>query len=473
MASVSGRRKELSAKVAKASRATTGMACLRLDELVISPELVGLYGPCTAIDELEQSLMRDGQLTPILVEPLGNAFQVIAGARRLAAARRLGWAEMAAVVRQPADDDQRRWWILASNQQRAKRFSDRMREADLMERLLQAEARKRSLANLEQGRGLKIYDEARECLNSDTPNGVVEPDSARPGRKTPPKRTDAAIAEAIGLGGKDLYRQARAIWLAAGAGDDRARTLLTELDAGTKTVFAAFKDLRRRDHLATDFVPTPYDVWTFKHDRSYGLQYPGSIAAGIVANTVHYFSQPGDLVVDPMAGGGTTVDVCQSLGRRCLAYDIKPSRQEIAHWNIAEKPLPDEARGCDLVFLDPPYHSMLREQYDPASVSSLNAEAWKQGMSGVYRNIYAILRPGGVLAVLIANQTDRDVPENCNYIDHAFETYAILNEVGFKAIRRISCPMQCTYRPDEINRSRHERKLLGQVRDLLVFRRPN
>jgi hypothetical protein len=31
--------------------------------------------------------------------------------------------------------------------------------------------------------------------------------------------------------------------------------------------------------------------------------------------------------------------------------------------------------------------------------------------------------------------------------------------------------MQCTYRPDEINMARQERKLLGQVRDLLVFRK--
>ncbi|MFM7130680.1 MAG: DNA methyltransferase [bacterium] len=473
MSSAMGRRKERKSGLAAENRAGAGIVRLRLDELDICPELARLYQQPQGLDELEQSLLRDGQLSPILVEPWGNAFQVISGARRLAAAKRLGWSEIAAVVRQPADDDQRRWWILASNQQRAKRFSDRMREADLMEQLLQAEARARSLANLEQGRGLKIYDEARECLNSDTPAGQGRADSAGRGRKTQPQRTDAAIAEAIGIGGKDIYRQARAVWLAAGSGDERARQLLAELDAGMKTVFAAFKDLRRRDHLATDFVPTPYDVWSFKHDRSYGMRYPGSIPAGIVANTIYYFSQPGDLVVDPMAGGGTTVDVCQSLGRKCLAYDIKPSRQDISRWNIAEMSLPEEARGCDLVFLDPPYFSMLREQYDPASVSSLGMEGWRQSMACVYQNIYAILRPGGVVAVLIANQTERDVPENCNYIDHVFETYGILNAMGLKPLRRISCPMESTYRPDEITKSREERKLLGQVRDLLVFRKAN
>ena len=49
----------------------------------------------------------------------------------------------------------------------------------------------------------------------------------------------------------------------------------------------------------------------------------GSIPAAIVAHTLYYYTQPDALVVDPMAGGGRTLDVCQSMGRRCLAYDIR------------------------------------------------------------------------------------------------------------------------------------------------------
>jgi SAM-dependent methyltransferase len=464
-----GQLKKSSAETAQDSRVER----LPVVMLRLCPELSELYESSTDSSELAESMARNGLLTPILVEPLSSGYQVIAGSRRLAAAKELGWREIAAVVRQPASDDERRWWILASNHQRAKRFSDRMREADLMERLVQAEAKQKSLANLERARGLKIFDETRECLNSDIPatgNDAYQP-IVRQGVKAAPKRSDSTISAAIGLGGKDLYRQARAIWLAAKGGDDRAAGLVAALDSGTKTIYAAFKDLRRRDHLATDFQPSPYDVWSFKHDRSYGMDYPGSIPAGIVANTVYYYSQPGDLVIDPMAGGGTTIDVCKSLGRRCLAYDIKPSRQEIRQWNIAEAPLPEEARGCDLVFLDPPYFSMLREQYDPASVSANDTAGWVEAMTCVYQNIYAILRSGGVFALLIANQTGRDVPAGEEYIDHAFEAMNLIRSFGFKPIRRISCPMQCTYRPDEINMARQERKLLGQVRDLLVFRK--
>ena len=56
-------------------------------------------------------------------------------------------------------------------------------------------------------------------------------------------RTDAAIAQVLEMGGKDLYRQARTIWRLAQSGDVRAQSGLAQLDAGTKTIHAAYKDL--------------------------------------------------------------------------------------------------------------------------------------------------------------------------------------------------------------------------------------
>ena len=354
-----------------------------------------------------------------------------------------------------------------------------MREADLMEHLVKGEARNRSLANLSAGPKLRVY-QGSECLNSDTPEligleGLTEPsftETTKTNFKNQPKRSDTQIAKAIGLGGKDMYRQARAVWKAAQSEDARALSAVKELDTGTKTVFAAFKDLRRRNHLATDFKPTPYDVWLFKHDRAYGTRYPGSIPAGIVANTLHYFTEPGDLVVDPMAGGGTTLDVSASMNRRCLGFDLSPSRPEISSWNIAQDPLPESANGCDLIFLDPPYHSMLRSSYAPGSVSDHNQANWKLDLERIFSHAHYALRPGGHLAVLIANQAEKDVPDGWGYVDHAFDILQILIKQGFLPQRRITCPMEGAYRPDQIQKSRLNKRLLGQVRDLIVVRKP-
>lgn len=40
-----------------------------------------------------------------------------------------------------------------------------------------------------------------------------------------------------------------------------------------------------------------------------------------VESLIHYFSQPGDLVLDPCGGGFTTAVACHRLGRRCISCD--------------------------------------------------------------------------------------------------------------------------------------------------------
>lgn len=39
---------------------------------------------------------------------------------------------------------------------------------------------------------------------------------------------------------------------------------------------------------------------------------------------IDHMSKPGDLVLDPFIGGGTTAEACELLGRRHLSFDINP-----------------------------------------------------------------------------------------------------------------------------------------------------
>ncbi len=43
---------------------------------------------------------------------------------------------------------------------------------------------------------------------------------------------------------------------------------------------------------------------------------------GVVQKLVKYFSEPGDLVLDPFIGSGTTALACRFLGRNCTGIDI-------------------------------------------------------------------------------------------------------------------------------------------------------
>jgi hypothetical protein len=440
------------ATTARSSKTT--VRYLRTESLDFNAFSIGIYGDPEgdSIADLMESIRAEGILMPLVVVCGDEGWELISGHRRLECARRLGLREVPCLVQILTSQGARQRAVLEYNRQRQKTFSQVMREADALEHLALAAARERSRANLRQGQKPFTQPDGR---SSDTRGG----------------RTDSTIARALGMGGKDLYRQARAVWCAAETGDPRARSAVVLLDAGSKTVHAAYKDLRRRDRFTIGFRPTPYDVWAFRHDRAFGVPHPGAIPAGIIAHTVHYFTAPGGLVVDPMSGGGTTLDVCHSMGRRCLAYDLDPARPDIRKLDVRQG-LPPEAHGCDLLFCDPPYHTMLARRFATEGVEHAPLSEWLDFLRALATHAFAALRPGGLIALLLACQTEKDLPAGIGYIDHAFHGYAALTAAGFVPERRVSCPMSGSYLPQDVIRARREGRLLGQVRDLVVMRRP-
>jgi ParB family chromosome partitioning protein len=57
-----------------------------------------------ALDELARSIRASGIIQPIVVRPIGNRFQLIAGERRWRAAQRAGLKKASAIVRQVSDE---------------------------------------------------------------------------------------------------------------------------------------------------------------------------------------------------------------------------------------------------------------------------------------------------------------------------------------------------------------------------------
>src|SRR5262249_53400698 len=135
---------------------------------------------------------------------------------------------------------------------------------------------------------------------------------------------------------------------------------------------------------------------------------------------------------------------------------------------------PSETRGCDLVFCDPPYHTMLARRYDcdAPGIGECPWTAWIAFLQDLARYAFGALRGGGHIALLLANQTEKDLPAGHGYLDHAFHGYQALTGAGFLPIRRISCPMAGAYLPQQVRRARADGRMLGQVRDLLVMRKP-
>jgi DNA modification methylase len=142
------------------------------------------------------------------------------------------------------------------------------------------------------------------------------------------------------------------------------------------------------------------------------------------------YTKPGDLVVDPMAGSGTTIDVCEEEGRRVIGYDINPQHPKVIKNDSRHILLEDNS--VDMVFIDSPYGDNVNYSDDPADIGKISAEdpEFYEELEKVAREIYRILKPGKVLGWLIGDQWVRR-----RFTPVGFKIYQMLTErVGFEPI---------------------------------------
>ena len=116
---------------------------------------------------------------------------------------------------------------------------------------------------------------------------------------------------------------------------------------------------------------------------------------------------------------------------------------------------------------------MLARRYGPGSVAEMSLQQWIDFLYQFAADAFSTLRLGGYLALLVAPQTEKDLPAGYGYLDHVFFSYMAAVRAGFLPERRISCPMEGAYLPQHVKQARVEGRLLGQVRDLLVVRKPS
>jgi len=135
-------------------------------------------------------------------------------------------------------------------------------------------------------------------------------------------------------------------------------------------------------------------------DRRMGTPgYPGATPAWVIWNLLSRYTREGDLVVDPFCGGGTTLDVARSLGRRGLGYDLQPQRPDVFRADARKLPL--ESGKADFLFLDPPYSTHLEYSGEKECIGELDAfgEEYFEAMDLVFAEADRVLRDRRYLAV--------------------------------------------------------------------------
>ncbi|MEM3192261.1 MAG: DNA methyltransferase [Candidatus Parvarchaeota archaeon] len=176
-------------------------------------------------------------------------------------------------------------------------------------------------------------------------------------------------------------------------------------------------------------------LWDYP-TQSYGKtpkgdnKFQGVTPAFVIYNMVMRYTKPGDLVLDPMCGSGTTIDVCKEEGRRVICYDIHPTRPDIIKNDSRKIPLDDNS--VDMVFIDSPYGDNVKYSDDPENIGNLSAESeeFYEALGQTARELYRVLKPGKVLGWLIGDQWVKK-----KFTPVGFNIYEMLTrKVGFHPI---------------------------------------
>lgn len=84
-----------------------------------------------------------------------------------------------------------------------------------------------------------------------------------------------------------------------------------------------------------------YDVGFMKSSADkLAFEHPATFPEALAKDHIVSWSNPGDVVLDPFSGSGTTAKAAKELGRRYVGIEINPAYVEIAQKRLAQEILP-------------------------------------------------------------------------------------------------------------------------------------
>jgi len=158
-----------------------------------------------------------------------------------------------------------------------------------------------------------------------------------------------------------------------------------------------------------DLILESTTLWDFP-TQNYGNiphgnnKYNGVTPAFIIWNLLQRYTKEDDLVIDPMCGSGTTIDVAKELNRKVIGYDLNKVRSDIIKNDSRKIPLDNDS--VDFVFIDSPYSNNIKYSDNKKCIGNISCEdpLFFKELEKVAKEIYRILKPGKAMAWLIGDQ---------------------------------------------------------------------
>lgn len=229
---------------------------------------------------------------------------------------------------------------------------------------------------------------------------------------------------------------------------DRARYYIARMIKGcTEVRTGAINDINLNRWKEYEDIYTD-SLWLVSRRDGSGAHtagYWGNFIPQIPHQMMRRYTRPGDWVIDPFAGSGTTLIEARRLGRNCLGVELQAPVADRARALLGSEPNEHNVVGdisigdclaadyrellrqhgrdsAQLVILHPPYYDIIKFSDDPRDLSNAGSiDAFQTMLGKLVDRVGAVLDQGRYLALVIGDKYAK-----CEWIPLGFQA---MNEV--------------------------------------------
>jgi modification methylase len=211
--------------------------------------------------------------------------------------------------------------------------------------------------------------------------------------------------------------------------------------------------------------PVPLSVWACAQQPAISQRrgrylhaataHPAKMLPALAATAITTFTAPGELVLDPMCGIGTTLIEAVHLSRDGIGIECEPRWAHLARSGIEHAALASDehlAGKVALLLTSPPYgphtHGQTRTSREtrrpgvcksdyrygraPANLARTRHETLLDGFTDILRGCLPLLRPGGIVAI-----TARPFRHHGHLIDFPIQVWEAAQCAGLEPLQRL------------------------------------
>lgn len=390
-----------------------------------------------SLGELASSIEELGLIEPVILRPRNGSYEVVAGTRRVLAAKRIRLRAIPALVRR-LNDTEAFELLMAENLQRED-FNP-VEIASLLKHAVDKLGYSQRQLAKKIGKDVAWINRHLKLLELPKPvqllltrgNGLTEGHTRYMPSLSEEKQIEVAKTVAQErLTTRETEMLIRRLKVAPSLGNQtksqeaqrHPNIEVNDLDP------AEWKEYSQQYHLQF------YSVWpvTRRHDPFFGVNgtiYSGCFPLMVPINCILRYTKENELVLDPFVGSGTTLVACAMLKRLGIGVDINPEAEaakdkrfkvvlekdpSLAEWLERQKFVQGDSRdlsfiqdsSVDLVIAHPPYLDMM--DYGEKGTYS-DIKEYNQFLQNSFKEIFRVLKPGRFCCIQVAPYAAKHLP---------------------------------------------------------------